>query len=76
MIDCFDGMVVSWSIGTSPDADQVNGMLDAAIETVTDDADKPIIHSDRGGHYRWPGWLSRVEKANMIRDVAKGMLAR
>jgi transposase InsO family protein len=34
MIDCFDGMVVSWSIGTSPDAELVNGMLDAAIETV------------------------------------------
>jgi putative transposase len=35
MIDCFDRMVVSWSIGTSPDAELVNSMLDAAIETVT-----------------------------------------
>lgn len=35
MIDCFDGMVVSWSIGTRPDAELVNTMLDAAIETVT-----------------------------------------
>lgn len=33
MIDCFDGMVVSWSIGTRPDAQLVNTMLDAAIET-------------------------------------------
>ena len=24
MIDCFDGLVVSWSIGTRPDADLVN----------------------------------------------------
>jgi putative transposase len=32
MIDCFDGMVVSWSIGTRPDAQLVNTMLDAAIE--------------------------------------------
>ncbi|MFP3508027.1 DDE-type integrase/transposase/recombinase, partial [Burkholderia sp. SIMBA_062] len=37
MIDCFDGMVVSWSIGTSPDAELVNTMLDAAIETVTEE---------------------------------------
>ena len=36
MIDCFDGMVVSWSIGTSPDAELVNTMLDAAIDTVTE----------------------------------------
>ncbi len=32
MIDCFDGMVVSWTIGTRPDAELVNTMLDAAIE--------------------------------------------
>lgn len=36
MIDCFDGMVISWSIGTRPDAELVNGMLDAAVETVAD----------------------------------------
>ena len=32
MIDCFDGLVVSWSIGTRPDAKLVNSMLDAAVE--------------------------------------------
>lgn len=36
IIDCFDGMVVNWTIGTSPDAELVNTLLDAAIETVTD----------------------------------------
>jgi hypothetical protein len=36
IIDCFDGMAVSWTIGTSPDAELVNTMLDAAIETVLD----------------------------------------
>ncbi len=33
IIDCFDGMVISWSIGTQPDAGLVNTMLEAAIET-------------------------------------------
>jgi transposase InsO family protein len=50
MIDCFDGLVASWSIGTNPDAKLVNTMLDAAIETVADGTEKPIVHSDRGGH--------------------------
>jgi putative transposase len=54
MIDCFDGLVVSWTIGTRPDSDLVNTMLDAAIERVSDSGNKPIIHSDRGAHYRWP----------------------
>ncbi len=34
VIDCFDGLVVSWSISTRPDAELVNTMLDAAIGTV------------------------------------------
>jgi len=71
IIDCFDGMVVSWTIGTSPDAELVNTMLDAAIETVMDTADRPVVHSDRGGHYRWPSWLSRMSDANFIRSMSR-----
>ena len=71
MIDCFDGMVISWSIGRSPDAELVNTMLDAAIETVDGSNDRPIVHSDRGGHYRWPGWLSRVANANLVRSMSR-----
>lgn len=41
IIGCFDGMVVSWTIGTSPDAELVNTMLDAAIETVAETTDRP-----------------------------------
>ena len=71
IIDCFDGMVVSWTIGTSPDAELVNTMLDAAIETVTDTSDRPVVHSDRGGHYRWPGWISRMRDANFTRSMSR-----
>ena len=28
--------------------------LDAAIETVSCSDNKPVVHSDRGAHYRWP----------------------
>jgi putative transposase len=31
VIDCFDGLVVNWTLGKRPDSDQVNTMLDAAI---------------------------------------------
>lgn len=54
IIDCFDGMPVSWTIGTAPDANLVNTMLDEAI-SILDADEKPILHSDRGCHYRWPG---------------------
>lgn len=71
MIDCFDGMVVSWSIGTHPDAELVNTMLDSAIETVIASSDRPVVHSDRGGHYRWPGWLSRIADAKLVRSMSR-----
>ena len=71
MIDCFDGMVISWAIGTKPDADLANTMLDAALETIGDRGVRPIIHSDRGGHYRWQGWLDRVNAAGLTRSMSR-----
>lgn len=71
VIDCFDGLVVSWTIGTRPDSDLVNTMLDAAIETVASSESRPVIHSDRGAHYRWPGWLKRVHNAKLIRSMSR-----
>lgn len=58
VIDCFDGMVVSGSIFTSPNAELVNTMIDCTIAHLGKE-EHPIIHSDRGCHYRWPGWIQR-----------------
>jgi transposase InsO family protein/transposase-like protein len=71
MIDCFDGMVVSWSIGTRPNAELVNTMLDAAIEKVAASGERPVVHSDRGAHYRWPGWLTRIADAKLVRSMSR-----
>lgn len=71
LIDCFDGLVVSWSIGTRPDAELVNTMLDGAIATVADSDERPVVHSDRGAHYRWPGWLSRMRDAGLVRSMSR-----
>ncbi len=47
IIDCFDGMPVCWTVGTSTNADLANTMLKCAISTLKPD-EHPIIHSDRG----------------------------
>ena len=60
VIDCFDGMPVSWAIGTSPSVSLANTMLDRAIQTLASN-EHPVVHSDRGGHYRWPVWIERME---------------
>jgi putative transposase len=71
MIDCFDGKVISWSIGACPEAGLVKTMLGAAIETVARNSKRPVVHSDRGAHYRWPGWLSRIADAKRIRSISR-----
>jgi len=70
IIDCFDGMIVSWTVSTRPDAEMVNVMLDMATKTLNN-GERPIIHSDRGCHYRWPGWLERIERSALVRSMSK-----
>lgn len=70
IIDCLDGMPVTWTIGTSPTAALVNTMLKDAINTLKMD-EKPIVHSDRGCHYRWPEWISIMEEAGLKRSMSE-----
>lgn len=69
IIDCFDGLVVSWSIGTSPNAELANSMLTAAINTLDPD-ECPLIHSDRGSHYRWTRWIQLMEERQLSRSMS------
>ena len=63
-------MVASWTIKTNPDADLVNSMLDLAMKNLKA-GKRLVVNFDRGAHYRWPGWLSRMEEANLLRSMSK-----
>ena len=69
IVDCFDGMVVSWTMPGSPSAELANSMLDAAA--TLSDGEHQIGHSDRGCHYRWPGWIERCEKYGIARSMSR-----
>lgn len=56
VIDCYDGLVVAWRIGRRPNASLANGSLEDACKTLAP-GQHPVCHSDRGCHYRWPGWM-------------------
>ena len=72
VVDCFDGMVVSWTLSRSPDAAMADRMLLDAVATLGD-GERPIVHSDRGCHYRWPGWIRICEEHGLTRSMsAKG----
>lgn len=70
IIDCLDGMPVKWTIGTSPNAKLANTMLKEAIATLAPN-EKPIVHSDRGCHYRWPEWIGIMTEAGLTRSMSK-----
>ena len=70
IIDCFDGMPITWTVGTSPNAELVNTMLDNAIALLKGN-EHPIVHSDRGCHYRWPGWIQRMNEAGLTRSMSQ-----
>jgi transposase InsO family protein len=70
IIDCLDGMPISWTIGTSPSANLVNTMLKNAISKLKPN-EKPIVHSDRGCHYRWPDWIKIMNDAGLTRSMSK-----
>lgn len=70
VLDCFDGALAAWSIGTSPNAELANSSLESACATLGE-GQRPVTHSDRGCHYRWPGWVAICEKNRLVRSMSK-----
>ena len=70
IVDCLAGEVVGCRISSSPNAKLANDTLDQAVR-LHPGVEGTVIHSDRGAHYRWPGWIERVEKYRMVRSMSK-----
>lgn len=70
IIDCFDGMPLSWTISTSPNAEMANSSLEGACGQLAE-GERPKIHSDRGGHYRWPGWIEICKEHKLVRSMSR-----
>lgn len=60
-----DAVQVGRYAASRPDADLVNSMLDAAIETVASSNARPVVH------YRWPDWLTRIADAKLVRSMSR-----
>lgn len=63
-------MPPSWPISTSPDTEMANSSPLGACEWL-DEGDHPAVHSDRGGHYRWPGWIKICEENGLVRSMSR-----
>lgn len=69
-VDCFDGMPIAWTIGTSPDSSLANDML-CKVSRLVPKGVRRVIHSDRGCHYRWPGRIGLMDKFGFVRSMSK-----
>lgn len=70
IVDCSGGMPLSWSISTSPDAEMANSSLLGACKRLGE-GDHPKIRSDRGCHYRWPGWIRICDENGLVRSMSR-----
>lgn len=69
VVDCFDGKPIAWRIGLHPTKRLANETLEAACSQKAE-GDRPVIHSDRGGHYRWPDWIAICEANSLVRSMS------
>lgn len=70
IVDLYDGRVVAWRCSASPNAELANSTLEAAVATLAP-GEAPLVHSDRGAHYRWPGWVAICESAGLTRSMSR-----
>lgn len=70
IIDCFDGKVASFRLSRSPNAELANSTLLDALECL-EEGERPVLHSDCGCHYRWPGWINLCNRFGIIRSMSK-----
>lgn len=70
MVDRLDGMPLSRSISTSPNAELASSPLSGACALLAE-GDHPRARNDRGCHYRWPGWISMCDEHGLVRSMPR-----
>ncbi|MDU6012139.1 MAG: IS3 family transposase [Slackia sp.] len=70
ILDCFDGRMVSWSIGARPTAEPANSSLSAACAALGK-GERPVCHSDRGAHCRWSRWIDICAENGLVRSMSR-----
>lgn len=71
IVDLFDGRLVAARCSLSPDAELANSTLLDAVASLPEGAPGPLVHSDRGAHYQWPGWIAICEEAGVTRSMSR-----
>lgn len=69
LIDCYDGLAIVYTCGTSPNSELTNTMLIKGHEIIKNN--NCTIHNDRGFHYRVPSRITLMDKFGYTRSMSK-----
>lgn len=70
VVDLYDTKPVAWAISVRPNAELANSSLLGACQTLRE-GEHPWCHTDRGCHYRWPGWKAICEEHGVGRSMSR-----
>ena len=72
LIDCYDGLPIVYTCGTSPNSELTNTMLIKGHEIIKNN--NCTIHNDRGIHYRVPSRITLMDKFGYTRSMSKKVI--
>ena len=70
ILDLYNREIVSYSISTSPNLQQIRNMLDGLFDKLPNDA-KPIFHSDQGWQYQHEEYQRLLKEHNITQSMSR-----
>jgi putative transposase len=70
VLDLYNGEIIAFETNKRPVFDLVNSMLKKALDKLGPQ-DKPMLHSDRGWHYRMPAFQRRLRDRQLVQSMSR-----
>ena len=71
VVDCFDGMPVSWSVSRRPNSALVDSSLGRYLSGLPEGHAPVVVHSDGGATYRSGSWKALCEEGGAVRSMSR-----
>ena len=70
VVDLYDQRLLSCRTSRRPDSALADSSLGEALARLPEGA-RPVVHSDRGVHYRAGSWIAACERAGVVRSMSR-----
>ena len=70
VVDCYDGMPVSWSLSLHPDSALCDSSLRSCLDSLPPGS-APTVHTDGGGPYRSASWKALCSERGVARSMSR-----